>query len=57
MKKCTNHISKLLDSLVFNEEWDEMFDTDDFEGVGEDKLRLGEAVCCDENIQNFSCIS
>ena len=40
-----NDISKLLDSLVFDEERDEIFDTDDIEGVGEDELRLGEAVC------------
>ena len=44
-----NDISKLLDSLVFDEERDEIFDTDDFEGVGEDELRHGEAVCCEEN--------
>ena len=44
-----NDISELLDSLVFDEERDEIFDANDFEGVGEDELRLGEAVCCEEN--------
>ena len=38
-----NDISKLLDSLVFDEERDKIFDADNFEG--EDELKLGEAVC------------
>ena len=42
-----NDIRELMDSLVFDEERDEIFDADDFEGVGEDELRLGEAVCSD----------
>ena len=36
-----------INSLVFDKESDEIFDADDFEGVGEDELRLGEAVFCE----------